>query len=112
MENDTAASREVWLTIALAVARDGLPTPRHFSVHDRIIGLSLETHTDLRKWAEHFGLDESRIHLDSEGGLWAPHFVRDGWSYQVACYQPNESPTGPSSLAEELVEAICPAGVR
>lgn len=102
MENDTASSRQMWLSIALAVARDGLPVPGRLGLHNNIVSMSLETHDDVRKWAAHLGLGECRINVGGDGSLWAPHFERDGWSWQVYCHRPAE----PTALAEQVVEAI------
>jgi hypothetical protein len=60
--------REVWLQIALAVARDGLPEPLTLDFIEpahardsRIVSIRLDRHADSARWAAHLGLGEPRM---------------------------------------------------
>lgn len=106
MEQNTASRREVWLSIALAVAK-GLPEPERLGLQDddaAIVSMTLPTHDGVRQWATHLGLGECEAN-PLDGSLWAPHCRRDGWSWQIRA-NGRPSVAAESSLAEQVVSAI------
>lgn len=101
--------RDMWLHIALAVARDGLPEPTVLTLHgdNRIVTLTTETAAAAAAWGQHCDRDDDgSLHSYSRNGVL---YMGDahGWHWQVRCPQAD---TG-SGLAEQVVAAIEPAGV-
>lgn len=104
-ESNPKTRREVWLNIALAVARDGMVEPIGLTMYDesRIIALTLHDHDGVRDWCAALGLDEPKLNA-TDGSLWG-FGDRDGWGWQVRCHKP--APVVESSpLAEQVAAAI------
>lgn len=91
--------RELWLTIALAVARDNLPEPEishgdGVSSDTRYMYLQFYRHSDAIRWANH--LDPNPVIVYSErpdlGNRYAKaEIVRDGWRIYIVGIEPIES---------------------
>jgi hypothetical protein len=110
--------RDVWLSVALAVAQ-GLPATKHMRLHDAsdpdwvraggdgsLASLDLSTHAEARQWAAHLDLLDSastQTHPDGDRGLYYSG-VRDGWSWSISAIEPSEPST--SELAAQVVAAI------
>lgn len=101
-ESNPKSRREVWLSVALAVARDGMPEPETVSVHDDIVALNLDNHADVRTWCEHLNFDDMRINSQN-GGLYGYGHLH-GWSWHVHCHQPDRPADG--ELARQVAAAI------
>lgn len=96
--------REVWLNVALAVARDGLPEPMECTLYadhaPPSVWLRFDTDGQAQLWAEHLGLAAGPGYLGERVGM------RDGWRWYV---RPCCTATGtvePSALADEVAAAI------
>jgi hypothetical protein len=111
-DTQTAMSRrDLWLTIALAIARDGLPEPVDLSVHDdyHFVYLRLSRHADTHPWAQWFGIADNHRTYDRED-LGSRHVryngLRHGWSVEVSADEPIPTAGGDADLAAQVVEAI------
>lgn len=96
--------RDVWLTVALAIARDGLPAPQDLRHHPGgWYILEADTAADARAWGEHLGL--ANRHYD--GHAWAADWhghspLLGGADVSVRCMsEPALSP-----LAEQVIAAV------
>lgn len=102
--------RDMWLTIALAVAQ-GLPEPKELTLYAERCGLSvrLESVAALDAWADHFKIDR-RDSSHRHNGHWIHgwHCVDHptGWTWQLMAYTEEPRTTEPSALAEQVVAAI------
>jgi hypothetical protein len=102
--------REVWLSVALDVAQ-GLPEPNMLHIHEtdgqRIVSLGMQCHAEVRTWAEHLGLGRCELN-GPDGSLWAPHYERDGWSWQIACHLAEPAPEPDPAVAAVVMAALTP----
>jgi hypothetical protein len=105
-QDETApiSRRDVWLTIALAIARDGLPTPTEQKTITAYSGqpmlvLDVEHRSDAAAWAAYLGIEIRDWHETAEClSTWG--YFR-GWRTNVRC-----TAADPSPIAAELVAAI------
>jgi len=112
-----ASRREVWLTIALAVARDGLPEPRSVETYLQrgrgdlpFLVIVLDSHSAADAWARWLGVTEfnDKVHDQykppriKRSYAW---YDRAGWSWQIEGYE-SVSEVDASPLAEQVVAAI------
>lgn len=107
--------RDVWLTIALAIAK-GLPEPKEMTLYADRCGVSvqLESVAALNLWADHFKIPHrDRSHCNPKSGNWIHgwHSVSGehptGWSWQLTAYTlGREDAPEPSPLAEQVLAAI------
>src|SRR6185369_4402590 len=102
--------RDVWLTIALAIAKGYIPIPEDFDIRDDIKSVDLvyngrignpDPVADATKAAAHLNLGEP-TGWGTTHRVWWENF--GAWSYNVRAYLAD--PEEPSSLAEQLIEAI------
>lgn len=128
---DRMSSRDVWLTVALAVARDGEPVPdevelrpAHHGLHPRVTihydghlghGVYSRPAADTLAMAEQaariLGLDEFSFHPDGIRWQWQA-WDRRGWVWEVVAhtpegtvYEPGAQPA-PGPLGEQVIAAI------
>ena len=106
-EVNPASRREVWLSIALAVARDGLPIPTSVRISDNgahrpWLYLNFDQHADTEGWARHYGAT-TRAHDREDLGnrYWTAEADAEGWHLYIEGNEPLPSPT-----AAHVVEAI------
>ena len=96
--------REVWLNIALAVARDGLPEPQALSMNpDHLVCMYLDTADECRAWADWLGIEDSPRWQTKDNGtssVWY-HGDRFGWPWQISAF---DLPS--KTLAAQVAEAI------
>jgi hypothetical protein len=115
-QDNPTSRREVWLTVALAVAR-GLPEPRRLYLYDRSVDgwtsgptvyLELSDHASAARWATWLGCDESKITLPLPGGRVHVTYdgVRDGWFWTVESIEATPVVPAPTALAAQVVVAI------
>jgi len=116
MENDTtptASRREVFLTIALGVAKHNLPAPELISLHTTYSGADLDIDQDVAgavAWSEYLGIPFDRT-APTNDGLRTIHVwygKRDGWSWHIRTVVPNPVVDTDTALglADRVVEAI------
>jgi hypothetical protein len=111
-----ATTRELWLTVALAIAEDGLPEPKRFGFNlsgdgPGIVSLNLTSHVDARRWTEWLGLqidDRPPItHPDLPITMTGHYGSRSGWTWHIDGREPVSLPSAPESdLAAQVVAAI------
>ncbi len=102
-ESNPKSRREVWLSVALAVARDGLAEPETLNVGSNIVFITAHSHNDVRDWCAALNFDDP--HKNSlDGSLWG-FGHRDGWNWHVKCHRPGPGVES-SSLAEQVAAAI------
>lgn len=94
-----ATRRDVWLTIAVAVARDGLPEPPSVDLYEdvRIASLAFPDVADVTAWAAY--LDATRE--EAAPRLTVLFADRAGWSWQLH-HQPRRN-------TEQLVRDVLAA---
>jgi hypothetical protein len=106
-ESNPKSRREVWLSVALAVARDGMPEPQNLTFYDgnnRIVCIALHTHEAVRDWCAALNFDDpSKFSLN--GSLWG-FGDRDGWAWQIKCHRPEPPVAESSALAKQVAAAI------
>jgi hypothetical protein len=106
-DTNPASRREVWLSVALAVARDGLPAPDVSMSpldyeHTPYVYITLHQHSDALAWARHYGVEPSHHTREDLGTHYVvAEFQRDGWWMHLRGVEPLPSPT-----ALEVVAAI------
>jgi len=127
MTSDTvtpASRREVFLRIALAVAKDGLPEPQslRFNVSTdgqrQMVSLALASHAAATAWAKHLGVADQmevreygpptvREPIRTLATAWrsTDGFPGPGWTVYVEADEPAE-PAATTELAAEVTAAI------
>ena len=94
--------REVWLSIALAVARDNLPEPMELTLY--------ADHSPPAVWVRFDAVNEARLWWDHLGFTDSPFPDRgeiNGWRWYVRHAEPVvPAPVEPSALADEVVAAV------
>lgn len=112
-ESNPKSRREVWLSVALAVARDGMPEPIDFDVDQAAHSAYLRAagRPEFDRWVAHLGLKVFEPMPSSDGVrnlLRAREANRaaDGWYWSVQAYVPIDAKPEPSELAEQVVAAI------
>lgn len=114
----TATAREVWLMVALAVARDGLIAPRRLNIDEETSSISfgVKGNDTARPWAKWFdGLESERYqdHQPSAGeaAVRKVYFCKvtgpGGWLWSVDGEEPLNPP--PPSEVETLAEQVTAA---
>lgn len=112
--------RQVWLIVALAIARDGLTPPDRLTtdVSRSTIGIGVPGHAAARAWAEMFdGLKSERYQNHREGTDAAIrtvyyHKFRGpcGWMWSVdgdePLNPPEQAPSAVEVLAEQVIAAV------
>lgn len=119
-KTNPVSRREVWLDIALGIARDGLPEPRDVSMYPTACGipflapfvtLTFDTHAASDAWARWLGVAQ---HEDKLFEHYKPtprirrrysSHDRGGWSWEIEGYE-SVAEAGSSPLAEQVVAAI------
>lgn len=86
---ETATRREVWLHIALGVAR-GMPEPAELALQEiagtHWVNIGCADRDDVHRWAEWLGIDAGRIAVESYSSHRRTGFVTAaarGWSWDV-----------------------------
>lgn len=111
-ESNPKSRREVWLSVALAVARDGMPEPIDFDVDQAGHSAYLRAagRAEFDRWVAHLGVKVIEPMLSSDGvrNLLRARANRDadGWYWTVQAYVPIDAEPEPSDLAEQVVAAI------
>jgi hypothetical protein len=120
-----ASRREVWLTVALAIARDGLPEPERLTFNQwvdytppdvegreyRLLHLTFDSHAAALEWLRWLGAeDKARRHDRADLGtryLTTDHvrIVRDGWVWTVSGEEPLPTAAG-EKVAIEVAAAL------
>ena len=100
--------RDAWLTVALAVARDGLPTPESLHIYEYgAVVIDCLTHADADAWAAHLDLHQEPDLTSSDGKRlirrWDSEPGRNGYLWMIRANAPVDPP---SPLAAEVVAAI------
>jgi hypothetical protein len=121
-----ATRREVWLSIALAVARDGLPEPERLTFNQwvdhtrpdgegreyRVLHIICDSHTAALAWMRWLGIEDSASRHDrTDLGIRyltsSDHVrtIRDGWVWNISGEEPLPTPAA-EKLAAEVAAAI------
>jgi hypothetical protein len=107
--SEPKSPREVWLSAALAVARDEMPEPIEISIYDEWNGMHIRvaSRAQFDRWAEYLDLrHDSPINSKSGGWILGGHVVRDdGWTWSISAHEPNAMPE-PSEQAAELAAIL------
>ncbi len=107
-ETNPISRRDIWLRIALAVAKDGLPEP-DVSLGDGVqyhyVSLRFDRHSHARDWARWLGVE---VHTYDRPDLDSRYVKCDanlhGWRLDVAAAEP--IPVGDPDLAAQVAAAI------
>lgn len=107
--------RDVWLTVALAMAKDGLPGPRSVDIRDDILTVHIEFEHgrlgDAQRWAEHLGLERDDDVTTTDGTkvivCWSSpgYRAQHGRTWRVGTTVPAEAPQS-VALAEQVIAAV------
>lgn len=102
--------REAWLNIALAVARDGMPTPETFYVSQLSVDVDAATAEDAAEWAGYLNLTQRPQLASKDGERWILRWESNekigGRHYYVRGTKPRTPAAEPSALADQVVAAI------
>lgn len=115
-QDNPTSRREVWLTVALAVAR-GLPEPWHLYMYDQsVVGwtsheyveLQFSDHVSAGRWATWLNCDASKRTLNLPDGREVVDYcgTRDGWSWRIESLVDVPAVPAPTALAAQVVVAI------
>jgi hypothetical protein len=121
-----ATRREVWLSIALAVAHNGLPEPERLTFHRwvdhtrpdgegreyRVLHIICDSHTAALAWMRWLGVEDSASRHDrADLGIRyltsSDHVrtIRDGWVWNISGEEPLPTPAA-EKLAAEVAAAV------
>jgi hypothetical protein len=110
-QDNPKSRREVWLSVALAVARDGMPEPCSLNLYADVARISIDAGTlaDFSRWATHLGVKVQDRLRSGDGQRWiyrASGPLADGWHWGVNVSVPVGDPEPSPELAAQVVSAI------
>lgn len=103
--NEPMSRRDVWLTVALAVAKDNMPEPREMGEHvdGNWMIFEFDRKADADAWAERLGLRDQ----NNYGGSWPADWGGPAWGWHVTVRCMAERKSRPvDDVAAQLVDAI------
>lgn len=110
-DTTTALSRrDIWLTIALAIAKHGLPAPTRVGLNDSpSVDIDVDTPADAAAWSAHLDVTEQLRVIpthDRQRQIITYSGRRgDGWLWWITTSEPIPT-TDTTDLAAQVVEAI------